>query len=120
MDATDFLDFAKKLDATSEANSRSCVSRSYYCAYHESKKFVEDKLNIEVDRVKGGSHERLSKILINEKNPKLKGLGYKMLTLHSRRVNADYFLNEKCTDISAKEAITECEKILKLIDDFGS
>ncbi|WP_336943151.1 hypothetical protein [Acinetobacter modestus] len=120
MDATDFLDFAKKLDTTIEANSRSCVSRSYYCAYHESKKFIEDKLNIEVDRAQGGTHERLSKILINEKDPKLKGLGYKMVTFHSRRVKADYFLDEKCTDISAKEAITECEKILKAIEDFSS
>jgi uncharacterized protein (UPF0332 family) len=120
MDATDFLNFAKELDTTSEANSRSCVSRSYYCAYHEAKIFIEQELNIALDRVDGGTHERISKVLIQDKNPKLKGLGYKMLAFHSRRVRADYFLNEQCTAIAANEAINECEKILNEIRSLSS
>lgn len=114
MDAIDFLEFAKNLDTTCEAGSRSCVSRSYYCTYHETKKFIEDKLNIDVGGITNlGTHERVSKTLIDDKNPRLKGLGYKLQTLHSRRVIADYFLHKSCTAVSASEAITEAEKILK-------
>ncbi len=114
MDSIDFLEFAKKMDTTCEAGSRSCVSRSYYCTYHETKKFMEDKLNINVDGITNlGMHERVSKTLIDDKNPRLKGLGYKMQTLHSRRVTADYHLDKTCTAVSANEAITEAEKILK-------
>ena len=63
MEALEFLEFSKKLDTSNEADARSCISRAYYCAYHEVKNFVEEDLNIDIDKVKGGSHERVSKTL---------------------------------------------------------
>lgn len=116
MEALEFLEFSKKLDTSNEADARSCISRAYYCAYHEVKNFVEEDLNIDIDKVKGGSHERVSKTLLSEKTQRLKGLGYKMLTFHSRRVMADYHLADECHQSDADEAITECEKILKILD----
>ncbi|MDV4242374.1 hypothetical protein [Acinetobacter baumannii] len=78
------------------------------------------KIYIDIDKVKGGSHERVSKTLLSEKTQRLKGLGYKMLTFHSRRVMADYHLADECHQSDADEAITECEKILKILDECKS
>ncbi|MDC5409308.1 hypothetical protein OHW82_13215 [Acinetobacter baumannii] len=117
MDALEFLEFSKKLDITQEAEARSCISRAYYCAYHEVKKFVQIDLNVDIDKVKGGTHERVSKTLLSEKTPKLKGLGYKMVTFHSKRVVADYILAKDCPESEAKEAIKECEKILTILNE---
>lgn len=119
MNPSEFLDFSKGLDTTIESGARSCVSRSYYCAYHETKQYIEEILNVDTNRLEGGSHERISKILIQEKNQKLKGVGYKMITFHARRVMADYHLNIECTQEAANEAIGECEKILKILKDLN-
>lgn len=118
MDATEFLEFSKKLDTSHEAYARSCISRAYYCAYHETKEFLENELNIDIARIEGGSHEKISKALIMDKNLKIKGLGYKMVTFHARRVMADYKLNEECQQSKANEAINECEKILEIIREY--
>lgn len=115
MDSLEFLSFSKKLDTTQEVDARSCISRAYYCAYHEVKNFIEQDLNIDVDRVQGGSHERISKTLLSERTQKLKGLGYKMVTFHSRRVMADYLIDDECPQSVANEAILECEKILQIL-----
>lgn len=118
MNSNDFLVFAKSLNTDTEAHARSCVSRAYYCAYHAVKGFMEQKLNIAVEQLSGGTHERISKALIQDKNNKLKFIGYKMLALHGRRVMADYHLSESCSSDAADEAIVECEKILLAIIDF--
>lgn len=120
MESVELLNFAKQLDTTFEVQARSCVSRAYYCAYHETKKYIENTLNIEVNRVKGGTHEKISKTLMDDKNPQLKGLGYKMVNFHARRVMADYQLQEDCSTDIAQEAIIECQKILKILEQLSS
>lgn len=120
MESVELLNFAKQLDTTIEVQARSCVSRAYYCAYHETKKYIENRLNTEVGRVKGGTHEKISKTLMDDKNPQLRGLGYKMVNFHTRRVMADYHLEDSCSANIAQEAIIECQKILKILEQLSS
>jgi len=116
VDSIEFLNFSKKIMASNpigEIDYRQVVGRSYYCAFHQ----VKDKainLGIPVDAYAGPTHSSLVKTLaeLRPSNQKLKSLGFRIHNFHSRRVIADYKLDEKVSEVMANEAIRTCEEIL--------
>ena len=92
MKAEDFIDFAGRVAALSEAGSRSAVSRAYYGAFH---------LAIELLRELGcklaarESHGFVSILFENAGVEDARNAGRLLAALRSDRVAADYSLDDK-------------------------
>lgn len=68
--------------------------------------------------LKGGTHASLRQTLIELRpaNKQLKAIAYRLASFHQLRIIADYKLEDKVTEISAKESIENCKKILDQLD----
>ena len=77
-----------------------------------------NSLGIPVNAYKGGTHASLRQTLIELRpaNKQLKAIAYRLASFHQLRIIADYKLEDKVTEISAKESIENCKKILDQLD----
>jgi len=120
VDSIEFLNFAQKIISItpiSEIDYRQIISRSYYCAFHKLNE-KSNSLGIPVNAYKGGTHASLRQTLIELRpaNKQLKAIAYRLASFHQLRIIADYKLEDKVTEISAKESIENCKKILDQIN----
>lgn len=119
----DLLESAKRLAALSnEADTRSAVSRSYYCSYHEASAVAEtlpDHHNMA--NIKGGMHERLAKKLAEfplkmigfteDQSRIIRSVGVMLNQLKTQRRQADYELNDEIPPTNGAASCEASEKI---------
>ena len=96
-----------------EIDYRQVVSRSYYCAFHQTSEKALS-LGVPVNAYKGGTHKSLRETLISLRpaNNKLKGIAFKLNNFHIKRVESDYKLDVCITERTALESIQMCDKII--------
>ncbi|MBI4832370.1 MAG: hypothetical protein HY801_12640 [Candidatus Lindowbacteria bacterium] len=93
MEPREFLAFAQALPLDSEAARRSAISRAYYAAYHKGRRLLT-LINVNVPKSAYGHPETFG-CLMNSKNEYLVRAGRKLADLHSRRIVADYELEDQ-------------------------
>jgi len=121
---SDLLSLAKDLNAraTKEVEFRNVVGRAYYAAYHKARAF-HDTLPVagRTPSKPTGVHEelafRLSWPKVPETDPRFiqsRDLGKALRWLHSKRVKADYFLDDPVSPDEARDVLNRAEGVLAL------
>jgi uncharacterized protein (UPF0332 family) len=116
MDGKDFIQVAKDLiKGASEAHWRSSISRSYYAAFHISRRFVLRK---------GGgvpqtrdAHMMVREYLIGSNDPEVSALGTILGDLHAKRRKADYDLES--FRVSSNDATMQMLQANTFINDLS-
>ena len=113
----DFLSSAINiLNNGSEIDFRNAVSRAYYAAYHEALR-VSKKSN--GSSIKKGSHEILIDKLkkhkgLSSKDKAIVKIGVLLSICKKHRVEADYYIKQQCSNVTAQTVINECQYIINL------
>lgn len=121
--SADWLAFAKNLNSSAncETDHRVVVGRAYYAAYQDCVDW-HSRLSSpgSAGSGPGGVHEILCSQLTaptvkgeDSKNSKMRG--YRLRTLKTLRVKADYQLSSSLTDSEASQAITDAESIIGIV-----
>lgn len=117
----DFLQFASEcLSGEDEIWFRNAVARSYYAAYHHTRKHFP--------QAPQESHARLICYLAGEeaarKEPatenQLKSLAYILREMKKKRIIADYKLEKTVSRREAENCIQQCNKLIKKISDINT
>ena len=100
MTGDEFISFARKLmtlpAARCPAGYRSVVSRLYFGAFHLTGRFVEDELGFRHRKSLDNSnkHQFILEYLVGSNEPHAQDLASQLSSLHYRRKNADYDLQD--------------------------
>ena len=110
---TDFLDNAVAQCAIgTEMTSRNCISRAYYAAYHLStQKWVPIK-----DNNAAGRHAKyIHQLLASPDNSPERKVGVKLKVLYSRRLKADYSLEDDLTVLEAQLQLVTTKELFSIV-----
>lgn len=127
MEPIEFLDKARDLlKSSDESDSRTCISRAYYAAYHSCLKLASKIQRYQPTPKDAGSHEALIRELTNypaaeygsDIARKIKSVGHILAQLKKHRVQADYFLEAEIDKQLPQEAITMSERILEKVGEL--
>jgi len=109
---TEFLNFANNNPTSPEFDYRNRISRAYYAAYHSANEHYEDDRDIYTD----GDHSELIRTLKESRSRTKSYIGYKLASLKSQRVIADYKLDANVYETDLKSALEETEKIIQELE----
>jgi hypothetical protein len=117
MDPRDFQQIAERLvGGTCAAEFRTAISRAYYATYNVSVEILEG-MNF---RIPGGSngHGNVQRRLSNCGEKEIIKVGSQIGDLHSKRIQADYYLdNSKTENKKTAEAIVRnARKLIQILD----
>mgnify|MGYP006277928831 FL=1 len=114
---------AMSINDAGEAEFRACISRAYYAAFHDSKKWHENLLapgSMGTTNHPMGVHETLVVQLQNpttipdELKRRSKRRAYCLRALRDRRVEADYKLDLNVDVHMASQAVSDSDAILNI------
>jgi uncharacterized protein (UPF0332 family) len=94
-DGSEFLALAQELAgkkkniSTEEAQLRSAISRAYYAAFLESRKFLRNRRGQRVS-FSGQAHEEVKEVFLHDPDEHYQNVGANLETLHILRKQADY------------------------------
>jgi hypothetical protein len=111
MDPREFLECATRLSASNRpADLRTATSRAYYAAFNVAVGLL-DKL---VPLSKGpAAHGQVQKLLANCGEPALVQAGGEVGSLHSRRIDSDYYMSDtRCENQKTVQAAVARVKML--------
>lgn len=111
-----FLTLAQELAKVNRpAECRSAISRAYYAVYNAAEAFLE---RMGVHKPKTNYHFVLHQRLMGSGDQEIHDLGSDLSDLHTKRLRADYHLNDKrAEDVRAAIAATEeVERMLLTLD----
>lgn len=121
MDPRDFLDIAKKLSGGSKAAEyRTAVSRAYYATYHVGAEFLKG-IGCTIKEAAAG-HGEVHRYLSNCGDSELANVGSQLSDLHSKRIIADYRLDNIKYDNqkTAQAVMIQSERMISTLDHCGS
>ena len=118
MNGSEFIKLSTQIVAFGSAGSRSATSRAYYGAFHEALRLL-DEFGCKVPR-NGAAHSITPDCLEKSTHDSAKSAGQMLSNLHTKRIKADYRLEEPGPDGTAfgKLAIEAATTIEQLLNDF--
>lgn len=121
MNPRDFLEIARNLSKVDKpANCRTVFNRSYYAAYNVGVSFLKE-IGIKVTTGPGG-HGKVRAYFQNCGISDLEQAYYKLTSLHSNRIDADYRLEKNSVEKvnNARKALKNAESIINTTDSHSS
>lgn len=119
-DGSEFLDLAKELAgkkqsiSIEEARLRSAISRAYYAAFWEARKFLQKKHGERLP-YKGQAHGLMKDFFVNHSDPNYQSIGGDLDVLLNLRRQADYGWQFTGLSTFADNAIQLAETIVKTL-----
>ena len=121
MNPVEFYTLANTLISTNSCPShcRTAVSRCYYSAYHLAKGLLED-MGFTIRHGPSG-HRCVQALLQHSGDEQMKEVGYKLENLHSRRIDADYRLNNVRieTERTVKAILNEVKGLMNIFQTYS-
>lgn len=114
---SDFLDSARVIASSGkdEMSQRNAVSRAYYAAYHRSCEIIPP-IKREADNKVGMHRGYIDQLMEAEPSTKERTAAVKLSTMHSRRIKADYRLNEFFRQDSVAIQLSAATELFDLLD----
>lgn len=109
---------------------RVLVSASYYAIYHRALELSSLVRTFPINDVPGSTHKKLSDFYVkpfdirdcfqinDDVRSKMKRVGYVLQTLHTRRVLADYKIDDTMSEVDMHAVISQSSKYIDIINDI--